>query len=404
MHFSESRNGIYLNPLRGGALEPYADTTRPQLKSLRVERGSRTLSATPSSGTFDLVVEAYDTTPIPIAAPWHDKPVTPAVLQWRPKGSRVWRTAVDVRWTIPDDEPLQPAVRGLDTPEQPVGMPRTVPLLPRPRSRRAGIRAHPLHRGPGDRHARQLDDAGLRAPTRWAERLTDVQAALRVVEDAVCRLEALLRQREQLVDSATDAAVGLADVAVLLARHDPAAVGGECCRSQRRFRPLQELLELAGGCRPEACRPRPGRDDPAGVGTELRVRDCSAMDAEQIEKRPVAASKTIESRSRLPVTSRDPSGLKATESTSPLCCRRTCVPDGPVRTTVRPTARAVIRPSGLLATSVGDAGPFIATGRSSGRSSTSQTRAVPSVEAVTRLRPSAENRAVTIVSSCPWRS
>ena len=42
------------------------------------------------------------------------------------------------------------------------------------------------------------------------------------------------------------------------------------------------------------------------------------------------------------------------------------MPDGPVRTTVRPTARAVVRPSGLVATSVGDAGPSIATGRSSG--------------------------------------
>ena len=71
------------------------------MKSLRVERASRTLSAIPSSGTFDLVVEAYDTTPIPVAAPWHDKPVTPAVLRWRVKGSHVWRTAVDVRWTIP---------------------------------------------------------------------------------------------------------------------------------------------------------------------------------------------------------------------------------------------------------------------------------------------------------------
>ena len=29
VHFSESRNGIYLNPLRVGALEPYVDTSRP---------------------------------------------------------------------------------------------------------------------------------------------------------------------------------------------------------------------------------------------------------------------------------------------------------------------------------------------------------------------------------------
>jgi hypothetical protein len=102
VHFSESRHGTYLNPLRVGALEPYADTTRPELKSFRIERAGKPLATTPSSGTFDLVVEAYDTTPLPVAAPWHDKPVTPAVLQWRPKGSRAWRTAVDVRWTIPD--------------------------------------------------------------------------------------------------------------------------------------------------------------------------------------------------------------------------------------------------------------------------------------------------------------
>ena len=102
VHFAETQNGVYLNPLRVGALEPYADTTRPHLKSLRVERRNRTLSTIPRSGAFDLVVEAYDTTPMPVAAPWHDKPVTPAVLQWRPEGSQVWRTAVDVRWTIPD--------------------------------------------------------------------------------------------------------------------------------------------------------------------------------------------------------------------------------------------------------------------------------------------------------------
>lgn len=103
VHFAETQDGIYLNPLRVGALQPYSDTTRPQLKSLRVERASRTLSHTPSSGTFDLVVEAYDTTPLAIAAPWHDKPVTPAVIRWRVKGSHDWRTAVDVRWTIPDN-------------------------------------------------------------------------------------------------------------------------------------------------------------------------------------------------------------------------------------------------------------------------------------------------------------
>ncbi len=132
VHFSESRNGIYLNPLRSGALEPYVDTTRPSVKSLRVERGSRTLAATPSSGTFDLVVEAYDTTPMPdrgTVARQARHPRRAAVAAEGIAGlADGCRRAVD----DPGGEPLQPAVRDLDPPEQPLGMPRALPLLPRP--------------------------------------------------------------------------------------------------------------------------------------------------------------------------------------------------------------------------------------------------------------------------------
>jgi murein DD-endopeptidase MepM/ murein hydrolase activator NlpD len=101
VHFTELRGGAYVNPLRPGAMGPYADPTRPTLKGLSIERASRTLASVPSSGQVDLVVEAFDTTPIAVAAPWHDKPVTPALLRWRVAGAGSWRTAFDVRRTIP---------------------------------------------------------------------------------------------------------------------------------------------------------------------------------------------------------------------------------------------------------------------------------------------------------------
>jgi len=103
VHFAERQGGVYVNPLRPGAMQPYTDATRPQLRSFRIERANRTLSHTPTSGRIDLVIEADDTTPLSIAAPWHDKPVTPAVLRWRNVGAHTWRTAVDVRWTIPNN-------------------------------------------------------------------------------------------------------------------------------------------------------------------------------------------------------------------------------------------------------------------------------------------------------------
>jgi hypothetical protein len=109
VHFSELRGGVYVNPLRIGALGPYADTTRPSVKSLRVEREAVGVSPRAVSGSVDLVAEAIDRTPIAVPAPWQQKPVTPAVLSWRlvrRDGTAMvtWRTAVDVRLHIPRDD------------------------------------------------------------------------------------------------------------------------------------------------------------------------------------------------------------------------------------------------------------------------------------------------------------
>ena len=37
VHFSERRDGVYVNPLRPGALGPFSDTTRPWVKAFRVD-------------------------------------------------------------------------------------------------------------------------------------------------------------------------------------------------------------------------------------------------------------------------------------------------------------------------------------------------------------------------------
>jgi hypothetical protein len=96
VHFSEARNGRYLNPLRPGAMGPFTDNTRPSVTSVRVD----------VDGRVALVVEAYDETPLAVPRPWHDLPVTPALVRWRlvdSEGRSVlgWKTVVDFRLTIP---------------------------------------------------------------------------------------------------------------------------------------------------------------------------------------------------------------------------------------------------------------------------------------------------------------
>jgi len=107
VHFSERQNGVYVNPLRPHALGPFADRTKPWLDELRAEVGGRPVSVT--RGAVDLVVEAYDETPIRVPGGWGGKPVTPALLRWRlttPSGRvlRPWRSPIDHRLTIPADD------------------------------------------------------------------------------------------------------------------------------------------------------------------------------------------------------------------------------------------------------------------------------------------------------------
>lgn len=108
VHFSEERGGVYVNPLRPGAMGPYDDSTIPTLRSLTVESDGKVMRASGAHGRIDLVAEAYDRTPISLAGTWHGKPLTPALLEWRlVRGTEIvsgWRTAVDFRLTYPANE------------------------------------------------------------------------------------------------------------------------------------------------------------------------------------------------------------------------------------------------------------------------------------------------------------
>src|SRR5438132_1562589 len=82
VHFSEMRNGRYLNPLRPGAMGPYADPTRPTVSAVEFERsgGGAHVAPTAAGGTFDIVAEVSDETPLPVAAPWRNMPVMPELV------------------------------------------------------------------------------------------------------------------------------------------------------------------------------------------------------------------------------------------------------------------------------------------------------------------------------------
>jgi hypothetical protein len=105
VHFAESRGGEYLNPLRPGGIEPWADATSPRISGIHFFSGKKELSPLQVSGPVDVVVDAYDLPPLKVPPPWNDMPVTPALLQWRVlskagKVVRPWHVPVDFRNTM----------------------------------------------------------------------------------------------------------------------------------------------------------------------------------------------------------------------------------------------------------------------------------------------------------------
>ena len=105
VHFAESLNGEFLNPLRPGAMAPYVDHTMPAVHAFSFERDGKAVGRVGLHGRFDLVAEAYDETPLAVPAPWDDRPVCPALVRWRIIGARrrarAWQTSADFTTTIP---------------------------------------------------------------------------------------------------------------------------------------------------------------------------------------------------------------------------------------------------------------------------------------------------------------
>jgi hypothetical protein len=99
VHFAERRGGVYRNPLLPGALTPWTDTTRPRVTAIGFMRDGHELPGQVVAGAVDVFAEAHDEPPIPVPAPWHGLPVTPARLRWRVlrRGTviRRWHTPVD---------------------------------------------------------------------------------------------------------------------------------------------------------------------------------------------------------------------------------------------------------------------------------------------------------------------
>jgi hypothetical protein len=105
VHFSEAHYGRYVNPLRAGAMGPYADHQAPVVRAIQAESAGAPVPLGAATQTIDLVAEAYDRPPLLVPAPWSNLPVMPALVRSRivgPQGPVTkWQVAVDFRETIP---------------------------------------------------------------------------------------------------------------------------------------------------------------------------------------------------------------------------------------------------------------------------------------------------------------
>jgi hypothetical protein len=101
VHFAERSGGKYWNPLRKGALTPFADFGAPSVNRIVAERGGKHLPPDFLTGVVALIAEAHDITPIAAPPPWDGIPVTPALVRWRlRRGGRAvvpWKIAADFR-------------------------------------------------------------------------------------------------------------------------------------------------------------------------------------------------------------------------------------------------------------------------------------------------------------------
>lgn len=101
VHLSERDAKGFVNPLRPGALGPFADHTSPETIRVSFRSGNVRRDPHSLSGRFDIVADSLDVDPGVSPQPWV---VTPSLLRWRIlQGGRVivpWQTGPDLRTRV----------------------------------------------------------------------------------------------------------------------------------------------------------------------------------------------------------------------------------------------------------------------------------------------------------------
>jgi murein DD-endopeptidase MepM/ murein hydrolase activator NlpD len=83
VHFAESIDGAYRNPLRKGGLAPFNDHVAPTIASVQVLRADGTPADDGHiAGAIDVTADVYDTPPLVPPPPWDVARLAPAAVSW----------------------------------------------------------------------------------------------------------------------------------------------------------------------------------------------------------------------------------------------------------------------------------------------------------------------------------
>jgi hypothetical protein len=83
VHFAESIQGRYVDPIRPGALQPFVDVGHPTISKIMFRRGKNEVKTDRVKGRVQICCFAHDTTPIAVPAPWRHMPVAPSRVRYR---------------------------------------------------------------------------------------------------------------------------------------------------------------------------------------------------------------------------------------------------------------------------------------------------------------------------------